>query len=68
MMSMELGAFMNSVIFETHLSGSFTLNSSSGSIGCYFHTFGNNLGIKRKFHVSGNLDTALTSFTQKKAH
>ena len=27
----------------------FTLKSSSRSIVCYFHTFGNNLGIKRKF-------------------
>ena len=27
----------------------FTLESSSRSIICYFHTFGNNLGIKRKF-------------------
>ena len=28
---------------------SFILKSSSWSIVCYFHTFGNNLGIKRKF-------------------
>ena len=27
----------------------FTLESSSRSIVCYFHTFGNNLGIKRNF-------------------
>ena len=27
----------------------FTLKSSSRSIVCYFHNFGNNLGIKRKF-------------------
>ena len=36
-------------VIETRWLNPFTLKSSSRSIVCYFHTFGNNLGIKQKF-------------------
>ena len=36
-------------VLSSDLSLTHSHSSSSGSIVCYFHTFGNNLGIKRKF-------------------